>query len=167
MSKHQSDQIQNQKKTRAKRSRIWDYFKLNDETNNISCKVCDFNKTQEHSTTQYWNHLSTEHHILDSTVKFLGVKRRSSEFILSESENEDSSNEDSKEQIDNTLKKQSSKKQKTDQLLVQFLIEQNLPISVVQSEKFKQFLSQLNYKPPSRSTITNKLIPIMVNNIQN
>ena len=63
----------------------------------------------------------------------------------------------------NKYSKNSKRRITLNRLLTRMIVEDFLPISIVERDAFKEFIKELDplYIPPSRDTLTKKLIPKM------
>ena len=139
-----------------KRSWVWSYFDL-PVNNSSQCNICHNKIPYLSSTTPLSYHLNKVHNIKESARKKLRIDLNSHDTeqdeysILNTSEYDDV--------IDDEL----NSKKLYDSLL-KFIIGTNQPLSIVENKFFQELLQNLNksYKVPSRSYLTNKLIPLKV-----
>lgn len=148
-----SVQKQTKKKStdRTKRSPIWDHYNLRNET--MHCKYCSW-KHEKHSTTSLFReHLKSKHHII-----LRNKKRTLDDYSVCSDDEMDDPDEELERKCDNI---KPAKLAKIDSALLDFIIDNQQPASLVNSGTFRAFCSELmnTYVPPCRQTITYKMLP--------
>jgi hypothetical protein len=82
------------------------------------------------------------------------------QYLYDDDDYDDDSDEcDDSEDDDNTDGRKNHKKTELDRALLQFMVGNNQPLSLVECPLFKKFCELLGYKPPCRKTISNVLLP--------
>lgn len=160
----QIDNNVRKRKRYTKRSWVWQYMVASDD-GMAECRLCKDLLKYESSTSSLIWHLEEKHKIKpDGFCNNKKIRLA----ILSESEDEvDGGSMEEDRNI--VLSSYSKKKQVTmNNKLIDFIVENNMPISIVKSEKFKALLKEAlpSYVLPCRQTITQNLIPEKVINIK-
>ena len=160
-----------QRKSRKKRSWCWNFFDEKTISNNevvcLKCKKGEPKVTYVNSSTSTLiYHLVHTHNITNHNYKRKLVDNHDVYLeryvIMSETDSEFSS--DDNEMTTYNYSNVNEKKKIIDEKLTNFIVNGNLPISVVNNESFQKFVEILNsnYKLPSRHTITKQILPHMV-----
>lgn len=155
--------VSKKRKTSARRSWVWEYFVFDESESVAKCSICLKNiEYYGSSTTELIRHLRDKHKIDKTSPTDLIQNSRPDNYNLSDEEYND--------QFDFVdMNKKHSKiserqKQILDDLLMAFLIDNNLPFNLVDSKTFRELVNKLNgsYQMPCRETLRKNILPKMV-----
>lgn len=147
------------RKSVQKRSWCWQYF-LNSSGLPI-CKLCSEQvKTYNSSTTELIKHL--EKHKIDENSKQNSQPKKLRLDFCSDMDTEFSDDEGVDDNFSNSKQ---SKFDNINRKLMAFILSNNLPFNIVESDEFQEFINSIKknyYKLPTRQTVRNTLLFQMV-----
>ena len=122
------------------------------------CNICDYKSLYIGTTSKLINHLSTVHKITRLTNPPPQSNKRNLDCLIDDDDDDDENDE---EASIGSGENQSAKKRKVDRRVLQWVIANTQPISVVDCEEFRSVVSALdpNYQLPCRQTFSKKLLP--------
>ena len=140
-----------------KRSWVWRYF--TNILGEVRCTICNIVMEYYGPTINLAWHLSHGHELSKKTIY---ASLRQDAGLVSASDSEEES--ETEELNNGNYSFSKTKKQKLDDKLVDFIACSNQPFSVVQNPQFKKFIEEAipGYNPPSRFTLSRRLIPLNV-----
>lgn len=142
----------NQKRKRySKRSWVWQF--ITENGNFAECNLCNEVMKYESSTSALIWHLEEKHKINSGGLCY---NKKIKLALLSESDEDDENC--------NEINESSCSKKKITSLnnkLIDFIVANNLPVSLVKNVQFKSLMKEAvsSYTLPCRQTISNNLIP--------
>lgn len=145
------------------RSWVWNYCEKVDK-DTIKCNVCN-EKFQSYnsSTTEPIQHL-LKHDITAKSINSYNKNYQAAKRMRLEFEDNTSDEETNADSNQNYSASQ-AKVQNLHEILMDFIISDNLPLKIVESIKFQKLLDGVKsgyYKLPSRKTIGRTMLPNMV-----
>lgn len=148
------------RKSIQKRSWCWSYFLTSSGL--PVCKICSEQvKTYNSSTTELIKHLE-KHKIYENTNQ---SSLRPKKIRLDFCSDFDSDSSDDEETDENYSISKQSKFDNINRKLMAFILSNNLPFNIVESDEFQEFINSIKknfYKLPTRQTVRNSYLFQMV-----